>query len=81
MSSALSRALSVWCHFASTRSPTQSGTARLYVTPGRVLIGLTVRMGHLLANYPSHAKRLAAYCMAGTMLVGLLVASCLNVYH
>lgn len=49
--------------------------------PLGILIGLTVRMGHLIAEYPGHAKKLAAYCMGGTALLGLVVAFFLYVYR
>lgn len=49
--------------------------------PLGILIGLTVRMGHLIAEFPGHAKKLAAYCMGGTALLGLIVAVFLYIYR
>lgn len=49
----------------------------LFMIPLGILIGLTVRMGHVLVNHPQHAKLLAAYCMAFTTLMGIVVASVL----
>ena len=50
----------------------------VFMLPLGILIGLTVRMGHLISEYPSHAKRLAAWCMLfttlglGTTVVGIM---------
>lgn len=46
----------------------------LFMVPLGILIGLTVRMGHLMADRPRHAKILAAHCMASTSGAGLVAA-------
>lgn len=54
----------------------------VFMLPLGILVGLTVRMGYLIAEYPSHAKQLAAWCMAfTTLVVGTIVVSCLYIFR
>jgi multidrug resistance protein, MATE family len=46
----------------------------LFMIPLGILIGLTVRMGHLIVEHPHHAKLLAAYSMAFTTSLGVTSA-------
>jgi len=47
--------------------------------PLGIMIGLTVRLGHLIAYDVPKAKKLAAWCMGFTTLLGLMVSTLL--YH
>lgn len=51
----------------------------LFMIPLGIMIGLTVRLGHLIAYDVRHAKQLAAWCMVFTTVVGAIVAYFL--YH
>lgn len=49
----------------------------LFMIPLGIMIGLTVRLGHLIAYDVPKAKKLAAWCMGFTTLVGLMVSTLL----
>jgi Na+-driven multidrug efflux pump len=51
----------------------------MFMLPLGILIGLTVRMGHLIVEHPVHAKLLACYCMAFTSFLGLLTCTMLYI--
>ena len=46
----------------------------LFMIPLGIMIGLTVRLGHLIAYNVKHAKQLAAWCMLFTTILGAIVA-------
>ncbi|CAJ1936519.1 unnamed protein product [Cylindrotheca closterium] len=49
----------------------------LFMIPLGIMIGLTVRLGHLIAYDVPKAKKLAAWCMGFTTLLGLVVSTLL----
>jgi MATE family multidrug resistance protein len=53
----------------------------LFMIPLGILIGLTVRMGHVIVENPKHAKQMACWCMGLTAGIGAVVATLLHVFR
>ena len=53
----------------------------LFMIPLGILIGLTVRMGHIIAEHPQKAKLLATYVMAFTAAMGVAAAAALYAFR
>lgn len=54
----------------------------LFMLPLGVMVGLAVRMGHIMASHdPRRAQLLALYCMGGIMAVGAVVATTLSYWR
>lgn len=53
----------------------------LFMVPLGTSIGLTVRMGHVIADDPGKAKRMAAWTMLLIVIAGASVALCLHVFQ
>ena len=53
----------------------------LFMIPLGTSIGLTVRMGHVIADDPGKAKRMAAWTMVLIVIVAASVALCLHSFQ